>query len=135
MPNSAYFRTPPADTGPLKPTEWIGTALRDLRALPDEPRRTFGYAIHLAQLGRHHLAAKRLKGEFAGLIEVVDDFDGGTYRVFYAEKLADVVYVLHVFQKKSTRGIATPKHDVAVIRERWERAKAHCAAHHRDREE
>ncbi|MEQ1693703.1 MAG: hypothetical protein ABMA00_20610 [Gemmatimonas sp.] len=76
MPNSAYLQTLPADTGPLKPTEWIGTALRDLRALPDEPRRTFGYAIHLAQRGRHHLAAKRLHGEFAGLIEVVDDFEG-----------------------------------------------------------
>ena len=100
MPNSAYFRTPPADTGALKSTEWIGTALRDLRALPDEPRRTFGYAIHLAQLGRHHLAAKRLKGAFA-----------------------------------VTRGIATSKHDVAVIRERWQRAKAHYAAHHTDREE
>lgn len=89
-----------ADAGPLKPAEWIGTALRDLRALPDEPRRTFGYAIHLAQLGRHHLAAKRLIGAFA-----------------------------------VTRGIATPKHDVAVIRERWQRAKAHYAAHHQNREE
>jgi phage-related protein len=135
MPNSAYSRRPPADTVPLKPTEWIGTALRDLRALPDEPRRSFGYAIHLAQLGRHHLTAKRLKGEFAGLIEVVDDFDGETYRAIYTAKLADVVYVLHVFQKKSTRGIATQKHEVAVIRERWRRAKAHYAAHHQNREE
>ena len=135
MPISAYFPTPPDGTGPLKPTEWIGTALRDLRALPDEPRRTFGYAIHLAQRGRHHVAAKRLHGEFAGLIEVVDDFDGGTYRAIYTAKLAHVVYVLHVFQKKSTRGIATPKHDVAVIRERWRRAKAHHAAHHHNREE
>ena len=115
MPNSAYFPTLSAETGPLKPTEWIGTALRDLRTLPDEPRRAFGFAIHLAQLGRHHVAAKRLKGEFAGLIEVVDAFDGATYRAIYTTKLADVVYVLHVFQKQSTRGIATPARDEVPV--------------------
>jgi phage-related protein len=64
-------------------------------------------------------------GEFTGLIEVVDDFDGDTYRAIYTVKLAGVVYVLHVFQKKSTRGIATPKPALALIRERWQRAKAH----------
>jgi len=108
----------------------MGSALSDLRALPDEPRRVFGYALHLAQLGHYHRAAKRMKGEFAGLIEVVDDFDGDTYRAIYTVKLTGVVYVLHVFQKKSTRGSATPKPDLAVIRERWQRAKAHYAAHY-----
>jgi phage-related protein len=120
------------ETEPLKPAEWVGSALDDLRAFPDEPRRAFGYAIHLAQLGRHHRSAKRMQGEFAGLIEVVDDFDGDTYRAIYTVKLAGVVYVLHVFQKKSTRGIATPKPALAVIRERWRRAKAHYATHYED---
>ena len=117
-------------TDSLKPAEWMGSALDDLRALPDEPRRVFGYAIQLAQLGLHHRAAKRMKGEFAGLIEVVDDFDSDTYRAIYTVKLAGVVYVLHVFQKKSTRGIATPKPDLALIRERWQRAKDHYTTHH-----
>jgi phage-related protein len=115
---------------PLKPIEWIGSSLDDLRALPDEPRRVFGYAIHLAQLGLHHRAAKRMKGELTGLVEVVDDFDGDTYRAIYTVKLAGVVYVLHVFQKKSTRGIATPKPDLGVIRERWQRAKVHHATNY-----
>ena len=116
--------------GPLKPVEWIGSALADLRDLPNEPRRAFGYAIHLAQLGRYHRAATRLKGDLAGLIEVVDDFDRDTYRAIYTVKLAGVVYVLHVFQKKSKSGIATPKPDVALIRQRLQRAKAHYAQHH-----
>lgn len=119
------------DVGPLKPTEWMGSALDDLRELPYEPRRLFGYAIHLAQLGLHHRAAKRLRGGLAGLVEVVDDFDGDTYRAIYTVKFVGVVYVLHVFQKKSTRGIATPKHEVAVIRDRWQRAKAHFAEHYK----
>ena len=127
MLNSAYFRME-SGTGSLKPAEWIASALDDLRGLPDEPRRVFGYAIHLAQLGLHHRAAKRMKGEFAGLVEVVDDFDGDTYRAVYTVKLAGVVYVLHVFQKKSTRGIATPKPDLSVIREGWHRARQHYAA-------
>ncbi|MGH7635173.1 MAG: type II toxin-antitoxin system RelE/ParE family toxin, partial [Gemmatimonadaceae bacterium] len=63
-------------------------------------------------------------------IEVVDDFHGDTYRAIYTVKLGGVVYVLHVFQKKSTRGITTPKPHLAIIRDRWQRAKAHYAAHY-----
>lgn len=132
MPNQAYYVVALPDAGSLKPMEWMGSSRDDLRALPDDPRRVFGFALHHAQLGRHHRAAKRLKGEFAGLIEVVDDFDGDTYRAVYTVKLAGVVYVLHVFQKKATRGIAMPKHEVITIRERWQRAKAHHAAHYHE---
>lgn len=67
---------------------------------------------------------------FTGLVEVVDNFDGDTYRTIYTVKLAGVVYVLHVFQKKARRGIATPKPDLGVIRERWQRAKGHHTAHY-----
>jgi phage-related protein len=116
--------------GPLKSIEWIGSSRGDLHDLPEEPRRVFGYALHQAQLGRHHRAAKQLRGELAGLIEVVDDVDGDTHRAVYTVKLAGVVYVLHVFQKKSTRGIATPKRELAVIRERWHRARTHYATHY-----
>ncbi len=64
---------PLSDVGPLKPVEWMGSSREDLRALPEDPRRVFGFALHQAQRGRHHRAAKRLTGELAGLIEVVDD--------------------------------------------------------------
>ncbi|MGQ0648145.1 MAG: type II toxin-antitoxin system RelE/ParE family toxin [Gemmatimonadaceae bacterium] len=120
----------PREVPPLKPVEWMGSSRQDLRALPEEPRRVFGYALHRAQQGGQHPAAKLLRGDLAGLIEVVDDYDGDTYRAVYTVKLRGVVYVLHVFQKKSTRGIATPKRELTVIRERWRRARAHYAEHH-----
>jgi phage-related protein len=133
MPNQAYSSLrPPDDREPLKPVEWMGSSREDLRTLPEEPRRVFGFALHQAQRGGHHPAAKRLRGEFAGLIEVVDDFDGETYRAVYTVKLAGAVYVLHVFQKKSTRGIALPKHELATIRDRWQHAKRHHARHYHE---
>jgi phage-related protein len=98
-------------------------------------RDTFGYALYEAQRGKDHRAAKRLKSELGGLIELVDDFDGDTYRAVYTVKLANVVYVLHVFQKKSTRGIATPKHEIDLIKARWQRAKAHYAAYYERRKD
>ncbi len=112
----------------MRPVEWVGRSLSDLRELPDESRRVFGYALYRAQLGERHPAAKLLKGEFGGLVEVVDDHDGNTYRAVYTAKLGSVIYVLHVFQKKSTHGIATPRRELAVIRNRWQRARAHHAA-------
>jgi phage-related protein len=132
MPNQAYSTMLLPDAEPLKPVEWMGASREDLRALPEEPRRVFGFALHQAQRGGHHRAAKRLTGELAGLIEVVDDFDGETYRAVYTVKLAGVVYVLHVFQKKSTRGIALPKHELTTIRERWQHAKRHHSAHYHE---
>jgi len=132
MPNQAYSTMLSPDVEPLKPVEWMGSSREDLRTLPEEPRRVFGFALHQAQRGGHHPAAKRLRSELAGLIEVVDDFDGETYRAIYTVKLAGVVYVLHVFQKKSTRGIALPKHQLTTIRERWQHAKRHHATHYHE---
>jgi len=119
----------PPDPGSLKPIEWVGSSLDDLRDLPDGPRRVFGFALHEAQLGRRHIAAKRLGGSLSGLIELIDDFDGNSYRAVYTVKFAGVVYVLHVFQKKSTRGIATPRRELELIRDRWRIARAHFAKH------
>lgn len=101
--------------------------------MPDVVQDAFGYALHQAQIGKHHPAAKRFKGPLRGLIELVEDFDGDTYRAIYTVKLAGVVYVLHVFQKKSTHGIATPRRELALIADRWQRAKAHYAAHYKGR--
>ena len=130
MLKKTYSLVAAADRSPdsLKPVEWIGSARDDLRALPDEVQDVFGYALHEAQCGKHHPRAKLLKGDLRGLVELVDDFDGDTYRAIYTVKLAGVVYVLPVFQKKSTRGIATPQRELAVIKDRWQRAKREHAA-------
>jgi phage-related protein len=120
---------PTSPAGPLKPVEWVGSALEDLRGLPPDVQDVCGYALHQAQVGKHHPAAKRLRGELGGLVELVDDFDGDTYRAVYTVKFAGVIYVLHVFQKKSKHGIGTPRREIALIRERFQRAKAHYAAH------
>jgi phage-related protein len=94
-----------------------------------------GYALFLAQQGGQHPAAKRLRGELRGVMEVVDDCDGNTYRAVYTVHLAGAVYVLHVFQKKATRGIATPTREVALIKQRLQRPKQHHAAHYAERED
>jgi phage-related protein len=78
-----------------------------------------GYALLLAQQGKKHPNAKPLKG-FGGasVVEMVEDFDGDTYRAVYAIRFEDAVYVLHCFQKKSKKGIATPKSDLDLIKTR-----------------
>lgn len=92
-----------------KPLEWIGSSHKDLMALPMDGRRFFGYALSLAQAGDQHDVAKVLKGfGGAGVLEAVEDDAGGTYRAVYTVRFAEAVFVLHCFQKKSKRGIATP---------------------------
>jgi len=99
--------------------EWIGNSHRDLMALPADVRRFFGYALSLAQAGDQHDAAKVLKGfGSAGVLEIVENDAGGTYRAIYTVKFEEAVFVLHCFQKKSKRGIATPKKDMDIIRAR-----------------
>lgn len=110
-----------------KPLLWVGTAKKDLQAMPDEVQDSFGYALHLAQTGAKHAHAKPLKGfGSAGVLEVVESEAGSTYRAVYTVKVAAAVYVLHCFQKKSTSGIATPKPDLDLIRDRLKAALAHA---------
>jgi phage-related protein len=110
-----------------KSLEWVGSSHKDLMALPVDVRRFFGFALSLAQAGDKHDAAKVLKGfGGAGVLEVVEDDVGGTYRAVYTVKVAAAVYVLHCFQKKSTSGIATPKPDLDLIRDRLKAALAHA---------
>ena len=105
--------------------EWIGSCHKDLMALPTSVRRMFGYALSLAQAGDQHDAAKVLKGfRGAGVLEVVEDDVGGTYRAVYTVKFKEAVFVLHCFQKKSKRGIATPKEDMDIIQARLKVAQA-----------
>jgi phage-related protein len=110
-----------------KPLLWVGSSKKDLQAMPDEVQDSFGYALHLAQTGAKHSHAKPLKGfGSAGVLEVVESEAGSTYRAVYTVKVAAAVYVLHCFQKKSTSGIATPKPDLDLIRERLKAALAHA---------
>ncbi len=102
-----------------KPLEWIGSSHKDLLDLPADVRRFFGFALSLAQAGDKHDAAKVLKGfGGAGVLEVLEDDIGGTYRAVYTVKFVEAVFVLHCFQKKSKRGIATPKEDMDIIHAR-----------------
>src|SRR6266446_10296794 len=107
-----------------KPTVWIGSSRDDLRSFPDEVRRVMGFAINDAQNGDEHPRAKALKG-FGGrsVLEVVDDEDGDTHRAVYTVRFAEVIYVLHAFQKKSKHGIATDRRDIDLIKERLARAE------------
>ena len=111
-----------------KPLAWIGSSKKDLMALPLEVRKFFGHALDFAQRGSKHDAAKVLKG-FGGagvleVVEVVEDDQDGTYRAVYTVKFAQAVFVLHCFNKKSKRGIETPKEDMDIIRARLKVAEA-----------
>ncbi len=106
---------------------WMGDAKKQLLAFPEAVRREMGYALHLAQCGDKHPHATPLKGrkDFAGgaVVEVVEDFDGDTYRTVYTAKLGNEVYVLHAFQKKSRHGIATPRQDIDLVVRRLKDAR------------
>ena len=109
----------------LKPLVWISSSKKDLLACPAEVQQVFGYALHLAQEGAAHRQAKAMKGfGGAGVLEVVEDDDGNTFRAVYTVKLAGTVYVLHVFQKKSHYGVATPKPAIDLIKARLRIAMA-----------
>ena len=104
---------------------WVGTAREDLTSFPKAVQRAAGFALFRAQQGSMPASAKPLKGfGGAGVLEIVDDFDGDTYRTIYTVRLSTAVSVLHAFQKKSTRGGATPRRDMALIRSRLQLAAA-----------
>ena len=95
---------------------WIGSSLKDLRAFPEDVKDVIGFALSEAQAGGKHPGAKPLRGyKGAGVLEIVDDFDGDTYRAVYTVKMEGVVYALHAFQKKSKSGKATDRTDLEMI--------------------
>ena len=104
---------------PLRPLIWIGSTRRGFRAMPAEVKSHMGYALYVAQLGGKHRDAKPLRGfGGAGVLEIVKDHRGDTFRSIYTVRLAGAVYVLHVFQKKSKTGRETPKTDMNLIETR-----------------
>lgn len=102
---------------------WVGSSRNDMRGLPDRVRRAFGLSLFAVQCGETLNNSKALKG-FSGVLELKENDIAGTYRTVYALKLADAIYVLHVFQKKSKSGIATPKQEIDLIRLRLKLAEA-----------
>ncbi len=113
----------------IKPVVWIGSAKVDLRTFPEKVKDSIGFALYVAQQGGKHADAKPLRGfGSAGVLEIIEDHDGDTYRVVYTVRLAGRVYVLHAFQKKSKTGIETPKAEINLIKSRLKRAEEEHAA-------
>ncbi|MEE4237373.1 MAG: type II toxin-antitoxin system RelE/ParE family toxin [Anderseniella sp.] len=111
-----------------KPCIFIASSADDLRAFPDAVRQDIGFALYEAQNGLRHLSAKPLKGfGGSGVLEVVENHDSDTYRAVYTVRFAGVVYVLHAFQKKSRKGIATARHDIDLIKRRLKVAEENYA--------
>jgi phage-related protein len=109
-----------------RPLIWMGRSRKDIGEFPERVKGELGYGLDLAQSGEKHENAKPLKGfKGAGVLELVENFDGDTYRAVYTIEFAEVVYVLHVFQKKSKTGIATPKTDIDLIERRLKLAQEH----------
>jgi len=107
-----------------KPVRWVASSKDDLSAFPNDVKTRVGGVLWDAQIGLKSPAAKPLKGfGDAGVLEVVVDFDGNTFRTVYTVRFAKAVYVLHAFQKKSRRAIATPKSELDLIGTRLARAK------------
>jgi phage-related protein len=111
-----------------RPLFWVGSSKRDYCEFPAKVQDNLGFELFLVQTGQHPPSAKPLKGFGSGALELAEDYDGGTYRVVYVLRFKAAVYVLHAFQKKSKRGIATPKADIELIRRRLKDAESHYAA-------
>ena len=110
------------DEQPLRPLQWVGSAYRDLKALPQPVCREIGFALYMEQKGERYYTVKPLKG-LRGVLEIVSDYATDTYRAVYAVKLGQSIYVLHAFQKKSKRGSEIPRQDLELIRRRLQTAR------------
>jgi phage-related protein len=111
---------------PKKPCLFVGSSLKDLKRFPAKVQNRLGYALYKVQEGDEPTAAKALKG-FGGraVLELVDDFDSNTYRAVYTVRFAGVVYVLHAFQRKAKKGIATPLQEIELVKSRLRDAELH----------
>ncbi len=112
------------DDPTLKPVIWVGSSRKDLREFPPPVQDHMGYALYVAQRGGKHREAKTLSGfGGAGVVEVVKDFRGDTFRAVYTLRYAGAVYVLHAFQKKSKTGRETPRRDIELVKQRLREAE------------
>jgi len=106
-----------------KPLYWVGSSKRDLLEFPEAVKDSIGSALSVAQFGGKHPAAKPWKGEGPGVLEIVEDYQGDTYRTVYTVRFERAVYVLHAFQKKSPRGTKTARPDVELVTKRLKAAQ------------
>jgi phage-related protein len=106
-----------------KPLYWVGSAKKDLLTFPEAVKDGIGAALSVAQFGGKHPAAKPWKGEGPGVLEIVEDHYGNTYRAVYTVRFEAAVYVLHAFQKKSPKGIKTAEIDVDLVSKRLKAAQ------------
>jgi phage-related protein len=98
---------------------WIRSSKTDLKTFPRQVQSKIGYALWIAQAGGKHPEAKPLHGfGGAGVVEMIADFDGDTYRAVYTVRFRDAIYVLHVFKKKSRKGATTPRAEIELIKAR-----------------
>ncbi len=111
-----------------KPLFWVGSSKRDLKEFPEQVQDVMGHALDIAQQRKKHQDAKPFSG-FGGanVLEIVENYDGDTYRAVYTVRFSGAVYVLHSFQKKSKKGIKTPKHEIDLIKDRLKKAEKHYA--------
>jgi len=107
----------------IRPLLWVASSKRDYRSFPPPVQGNLGFELFLAQTGQHPPSAKPLKGLGGGTVELIEDFDGDTYRAVYTVRFAEAVYVLHAFKKKSKRGVKTPTGDVELIKSRLKDAE------------
>ena len=115
----------------LKPLAFVGSARKDLLKFPISVRKSIGRALMAAQLGKKSEQAKPLKGfGGSGVLEIVEDNDGDTYRAVYTVRFEGAVYVLHCFQKKSKSGVKTPKQDIELLKQRLNQAEQHWETHY-----
>jgi phage-related protein len=105
--------------GGLKPVLWVGSSRRDIKTFPRPVQREVGHALYAAQCGEEYPSVKALKG-FGGrtVLEIVAPHEGDTYRAVYTVRFYAAVYVLHAFQKKSKKGIATPQKEIELVKQR-----------------
>jgi phage-related protein len=108
---------------PVRPLLWIASSKRDYRGFPAPVQDTLGFELFLAQTGQHPPSAKPLKGLGGGTVELIEDFDGDTYRAVYTVRFGEAVYVLHAFKKKSKQGIKTPQSDIDLVKRRLKDAE------------
>jgi len=106
-----------------KPVDWAGSSKADFLEFPAPVKDEMGNALGVAQFGGKHPSAKPWKGEGPGVFEIVEDFDGDTYRAIYTVKFEKLIYVLHAFQKKSPKGSKTAKGDVDTVERRLKLAR------------
>ena len=110
--------------GKAKTVLWIPAAKKDLLDMPEEVRIDFGYGLYQAQLGEHPDNGKTLSGfGSASVIELVNRYKGNAYRAIYTVRFEEAIFVLHVFQKKSNKGIETPKHEIDLLHSRLKMAE------------